>query len=137
MSSENPPAPTAEQTADIAARAAAQHVVVIGGGIGGLVAARECARLGMRVTVLEAADALGGSIRSIDLDGVTLDAGAESFATRGGHVRALVEELGLADAVVAPEGGGAWLSGIPGAPDAPLPKGGLLGIPVNPFQDDV
>src|SRR5690606_19060280 len=132
MSSENPPAPTAEQTADIAARAAAQHVVVIGGGIGGLVAARECARLGMRVTVLEAADALGGSIRSI-----ALDAGAESFATRGGHVRALVEELGLADAVVAPEGGGAWLSGIPGAPDAPLPKGGLLGIPVNPFQDDV
>ncbi|WP_309066163.1 protoporphyrinogen/coproporphyrinogen oxidase [Microbacterium sp.] len=128
---------TSEHTAELAARAAEQHVVVIGGGIGGLVAARECAKVGMRVTLLEAADALGGSIRSAELDGVVVDTGAESFATRGGHVRALVDELGLSDAVVAPGGGGAWLHGIPDAPDAPLPVGGILGIPANPFQDDV
>lgn len=128
---------SSEHPVDIAARAAEQHVVVIGGGIGGLVAARECAKVGMRVTLLEAEEQLGGSIRTAELDGITVDAGAESFATRGGHVRALVDELGLSDAVVPPEGGGAWLSGIPGAPDAPLPKGGLLGIPANPFQEDV
>jgi oxygen-dependent protoporphyrinogen oxidase len=128
---------SSEHPADLAARAADQHVVVIGGGIGGLVAARECAKVGIRVTVLEAASQLGGSIRRAELDGIVIDAGAESFATRGGHVHALVDELGLADAVVAPEGGGAWLSGIPDAPDAPLPKGGLLGIPANPFQEDV
>ncbi|UNK71205.1 FAD-dependent oxidoreductase [Microbacterium sp. H1-D42] len=122
---------------ELAARAAQQHIVVIGGGIGGLVAARECAKVGMGVTLLEASDALGGSIRSAQLDDLTIDAGAESFATRGGHVRALVDELGLADQVVAPEGGGAWLSGIPDAPDAPLPAGGVLGIPANPFVDDV
>lgn len=128
---------TAEQSAELAARAAEQHIVVIGGGIGGLVAARECAKVGMRVTLLEAHAQLGGSIRSAELDGIVVDAGAESFATRGGHVRKLVEELGLSDAIVKPEGGGAWLSGIPDAPDAPLPKGGLLGIPANPFQEDV
>ena len=128
---------SSEHPVDIAARAAEQHVVVIGGGIGGLVAARECAKVGMRVTLLEAEEQLGGSIRTTELDGIIVDAGAESFATRGGHVRALVDELGLSDAVVPPEGGGAWLSGIPGAPDAPLPKGGLLGIPANPFQEDV
>jgi oxygen-dependent protoporphyrinogen oxidase len=128
---------SSEHPADLAARAADQHVVVIGGGIGGLVAARECAKVGIRVTVLEAASQLGGSIRRAELDGIVIDAGAESFATRGGHVHALVDELGLADAVVAPEGGGAWLSGIPDVPDAPLPKGGLLGIPANPFQEDV
>jgi oxygen-dependent protoporphyrinogen oxidase len=128
---------TAEHSAELAARAAEQHVVVIGGGIGGLVAARECAKVGMRVTLLEAQEALGGSIRSAELDGIVVDAGAESFATRGGHVRRLVDELGLSDAIVQPEGGGAWLSGIPDAPDAPLPKGGLLGIPANPFQEDV
>jgi oxygen-dependent protoporphyrinogen oxidase len=128
---------TAEHPAELPARAAQQHVVVIGGGIGGLVAARECAKVGMRVTVLEAQSQLGGSIRPAELDGIVVDAGAESFATRGGHVRRLVDELGLSDAVVTPEGGGAWLSGIPDAPDAPLPKGGLLGIPANPFQDDV
>lgn len=128
---------TSEHSPELAARAAQQHVVVVGGGIGGLVAARECAKVGMRVTLLEAADALGGSIRTADLDGILVDAGAESFATRGGHVKALVDELGLADQVVPPQGGGAWLSGIPDAPDAPLPKGSLLGIPANPFQDDV
>jgi len=128
---------TAEPSAELAARAAAQHVVVVGGGIGGLIAARECAKVGMRVTLLEASESLGGSIRTAELDGITVDVGAESFATRGGHVRELIDELGLADAVVSPQGGGAWLSGIPNTPDAKLPGGGLLGIPANPFQDDV
>ncbi|WP_136030739.1 MULTISPECIES: protoporphyrinogen/coproporphyrinogen oxidase [unclassified Microbacterium] len=129
--------PSAAEPADLAARAAEKHVVVIGGGMGGLVAARECAKVGMRVTVLEAAEALGGALRRVELDGVTLDAGAESYATRGGLVRALVDELGLADRVVPPRAGGAWLSGIPGTGAAPLPVGGVLGIPGNPFQDDV
>lgn len=120
-----------------AARAAEKHVVVVGGGIGGLIAARECAKVGMRVTVLEASDAVGGAIRRAELDGVVVDAGAESFATRGGHVRALLAELGLADRIVAPAPGGAWLAGIPGVGAAPLPVGGILGIPANPFQDDV
>lgn len=123
--------------ADLAARAAERHVVVIGGGIGGLIAARECAKVGMRVTLLERADAVGGAIRRAELDGVVVDAGAESYATRGGHVRALLAELGLSDRIVAPEAGSAWLAGIPGVGAAPLPVGGILGIPANPFQEDV
>ncbi|MGW8482914.1 protoporphyrinogen oxidase [Microbacterium sp. NPDC055903] len=126
-----------DHPAELAARAAELHVVVIGGGIAGLVAARECAKVGMRVTLLESSERLGGAIRSAEIDGVAVDAGAESYATRGGHVRALVEELGLADRVEAPAAGGAWLAGVPGQPPAPLPKGGLLGIPANPFDDDV
>lgn len=129
--------PVPADSADLAARAADTHVVVIGGGIGGLIAARECAKVGMRVTLLEATDAVGGAIRRAELDGVVVDAGAESFATRGGHVRALLAELDLTDRIVAPEAGGAWLAGIPGIGAAPLPVGGILGIPGNPFQDDV
>ncbi|MGM1018708.1 MAG: protoporphyrinogen oxidase [Actinomycetota bacterium] len=128
---------TGSGPADLAARAAERHVVVVGGGISGLVAAWECAKVGMRVTLLEESDVLGGAIRGAVIDGIAVDAGAESYATRGGHVRALVEELGLADRIVAPSGGGAWLAGIPGAPAAPLPAGGVLGIPSNPFRDDV
>ncbi len=123
--------------AELAARAAEKHVVVVGGGIGGLIAARECAKVGMRVTLLESAEALGGAIRRAELDGIALDAGAESFATRGGHVRALVDELGLSDRVVTPAAGGAWVAGLPGGDAAPLPVGGILGIPGNPFQEDV
>ena len=127
---------TAEQ-AELAARAAATHVVVVGAGIGGLIAARECAKVGMQVTLLEGSDVLGGSIRAAELDGLRVDAGAESFATRGGHVRALLDELGLSDRIEAPAAGGAWLAGIPGVGAAPLPVGGILGIPANPFQEDV
>lgn len=123
--------------AELAARAAETHVVVIGGGVGGLIAARECAKVGIRVTVLEASDALGGAIRRAELGGIVVDAGAESYATRGGRVRALIDELGLSDRIVAPEGGGAWVAGVPGVGAAPLPVGGILGIPANPFQDDV
>jgi len=104
---------------ELDARAAEKHVIVIGGGMGGLIAARECAKVGMRVTVLEASDAPGGAIRGAELDGVAVDAGAESFATRGGHVRALITELGIADRIVAPTPGGAWLAGIPGVGAAP------------------
>lgn len=120
-----------------AARAASLHVVIVGGGMSGLVAALRCAKVGLRVTVVEAGAHLGGVVRTAEVDGLRLDVGAESFATRGGHVRALVDELGLGDAVVAPSGGRAWVAGLPGDQAAPLPTGGILGIPANPFADDV
>lgn len=131
---------SAASRAELAARAeraAQKHVVVIGGGIGGLIAARECAKVGMRVTLVESTDAVGGALQRAELDGVMLDAGAESYATRGGHVRELIDDLGLTDRIVAPAAGGAWLAGIPGIGAAPLPVGGILGIPGNPFQEDV
>lgn len=121
----------------LAGRARDAHVMVVGGGVGGLVAALECAKVGMRVTILEASDRLGGLIRSADVAGLTVDVGAESYATRGGHVRALALELGLGDEIVTPNARGAWLAGLPGDAAAPLPKGGLLGIPENPFAEDV
>ena len=125
------------ESASLAARAATRHIVVVGGGVGGLIAARECVKVGMRVTVLEGSDAVGGAIRQAEIDGVVVDAGAESYATRGGRVRALLAELDLSDRIVAPAAGSAWLAGIPGVGAAPLPVGGILGIPSNPFQDDV
>lgn len=120
-------------------RAAATRVAVIGGGIGGLVAAREFAKVGMSVTLFEAGDRLGGAVRSGEVAGLALDLGAESYATRGGHVRALIDDLGIADLVVEPGtgAGGAWVAGLPGGAAAPLPVGGILGIPANPFATDV
>lgn len=121
----------------LARQAHETHVVVVGGGIAGLVAARECAKVGLRVTVLEASGVFGGVVRSAEVGGMTLDVGAESFATRGGVVRGLLAELGLEDHIVAPNPAGAWVAGLPGGAAAPLPKGGVLGIPANPFAPDV
>ncbi|QPZ38736.1 protoporphyrinogen oxidase [Paramicrobacterium chengjingii] len=112
-----------------------RHVVVVGGGIAGLVAAYECARIGVRVTLLEADDRVGGCVRTEQIAGVDVDTGAESFATRGGTVRELIDELGLSDRVVEPSAEGAWLAF--GNSAAPLPKAGVLGIPSNPLADDV
>ena len=85
------------------------HVVVVGGGIGGLVAALECAKVGIRVTVLEASDRLGGVIRSARVGGVTVDLAAEGWSARSGGAHALAGELGLADRLVAAEPVDTWI----------------------------
>jgi oxygen-dependent protoporphyrinogen oxidase len=117
-----------------------KQVAVIGGGIAGLVAARDCARLGLGVTIYEATDAVGGAVASHRVAGLTLDSGAESFAVRRGTVAQFVEDLGLTDLVVAPNAAGAWLH-LPadggGSESFPLPKAGILGIPGSPLADDV
>ncbi|MHA7984671.1 protoporphyrinogen/coproporphyrinogen oxidase [Rathayibacter sp. CAU 1779] len=111
------------------------RVVVIGGGAAGLVAAREIARPGFDVMVLEARPTLGGSVARHEVAGITLDAGAESFATRGGHVASLIDDLGLTAEVVTPLAAGAWLQ-LPGRA-VPTPKAGMLGIPSSPLASDV
>ncbi|MBN9154565.1 MAG: FAD-dependent oxidoreductase [Microbacterium sp.] len=126
--------------AELAARAGDVRVAVVGGGMAGLVAALECAKLGIAVTVFEASDRLGGVLRSARVAGIAVDAGAESYATRGGSVRALIDDLGLSDAVVSPAAGRAWVAGLPGGDGkdaAPLPVGGVLGIPENVWAPDV
>ena len=50
-------------------------VVVIGAGVAGLAAARECAIHGASVLVLEASDDVGGRIRTDEVDGLLLDRG--------------------------------------------------------------
>jgi oxygen-dependent protoporphyrinogen oxidase len=141
------PAEAAEQVGAAAAGQAqlqpdrrTTDVVVIGGGVAGLVAALECARVGLRVTVLERRETIGGCVGRLQLDGLTLDSGAESFATRGGAVANLLEQLGLGDDIATPNPAGAWLvmPGRDGRPvAAPLPRTGMLGIPANPLGEDV
>ena len=117
----------------------ATDVVVVGGGVAGLVAGLECARLGLGVIVLEQAERPGGCVGRIDLDGLALDSGAESFATRNGSVAELLGRLGLEDRIVPPNRDGAWLvwGDRGGRRAAPLPRTGVLGIPANPLGDDV
>ena len=114
---------------------AAPTAVVVGGGISGLLAARELARAGVRTTVLEASGAWGGCVGSHVVAGLTLDSGAESFATRSSAVADLAAGLGLAGKIVAPQPGGAWVQ----LPDGPreLPRTGVLGIPANPWDPEV
>jgi oxygen-dependent protoporphyrinogen oxidase len=101
----------------------------------GLLAARELARAGFDVTVLEASDSWGGCVGSHVVAGLTLDSGAESFATRSSAVADLAAELGLAGNIVSPDPSGAWVQ-LPEGPRE-LPKTGILGIPASPWDPEV
>lgn len=114
----------------------ASRVVVVGGGIAGLVFAREVAKGGWPLTLIEAGDRLGGQVARQTVGGIVVDAAAESFATRGGQVAALAQELGLGDDIVTPAEGPAWLHRVDGS-SVPLPATSVLGIPGVPLARDV
>ncbi|RFS82794.1 protoporphyrinogen oxidase [Actinomadura spongiicola] len=78
------------------------HAVVVGGGIAGLAAARELARGGVRVTVLEGSPLIGGKLRVSEIAGLAVDEGAESVLTRRPEALDLVRDLGRGDDLRAP-----------------------------------
>ena len=104
------------------------EVIVVGAGVAGLTAARELALAGRTVIVLEAGDRPGGTLRTATIGGVDLDVGAEGFSVARPQTRALIDELGLADRVVAPRRSDARLLLDDGLHRIPH---GLLGIPVD------
>jgi oxygen-dependent protoporphyrinogen oxidase len=110
--------------------------IVIGGGIAGLVIARDLAKAGQSVALLEASERLGGEVRRHSVAGIDLDAGAESFATRGDIVATLATQLGLGNDIVMPDPRGAWVLEADGEA-FPLPATGLLGIPGTAMAADV
>ena len=111
--------------------------IVVGGGVGGLVLARRLVLGGAaRVLLVEASDHLGGTVSRHEVGGIALDAGAESFATRGETVAKLLGSLGLGADIVEPNPEGAWLQPASGQPFR-LPENSLLGIPGSPLARDV
>lgn len=58
------------------------RVVVVGAGIGGLVSALLLAQRGLDVTLVDAADAPGGKMRQLQVDGAAIDAGPTVFTMR-------------------------------------------------------
>ncbi len=103
------------------------QAIVVGGGISGLLAARDLQASGFQVSIYEASNTWGGCVARHEVAGTVLDAGAESFATRNSAVADLAAELGLADQIVTPNPAGAWVW-LPDGP-VPLPRTGILGIP--------
>ncbi len=80
---------------------AQKHIVIVGGGITGLAAARTVALRapGATVTVLEAADRLGGKIATVHENGFVVEGGPESWLAAKSWMTDLCADLGLANEV--------------------------------------
>ncbi|KIZ14836.1 protoporphyrinogen oxidase [Streptomyces natalensis] len=103
------------------------HVVVIGGGIAGLAAAHRLLEGGVRVTVLEATDRLGGKLRAGEIAGVPVDLGAESMLARRPEAVELARAVGLGDRLQPPTTASASLWTRQAL--RPMPKGHVMGVP--------
>jgi oxygen-dependent protoporphyrinogen oxidase len=109
------------------------RVVVVGGGITGLTAAYRLVRSAngqpMEVTLLEASDHLGGKLLTVELDGLLLEGGADSFVVRKPWAVDLCKELGLGSELIVPASRGAyvWLGGRL----IPYPERSAFGIPAS------
>ncbi len=127
----------AEPFQDLVDHARHTRVIVVGGGIAGLVAAWECAKVGMAVTVVEASDSLGGTIGATSIAGLDLDAGVTCWSTRGGAVRALVDDVMPDAVIVRPREDRSWIAGFGKGGAAPQPAEQVLGIPANTWDESV
>lgn len=103
-------------------------VVVVGGGITGLVAARDLAGAGAQVALVEP-DRVGGKLQTTPFDGGVLDEAADTFLARVPEGLALCRELGLDGDLVSPASRQAyvWSRGEL----RPLPQGQVLGVPTD------
>ncbi|MGZ4466637.1 MAG: protoporphyrinogen oxidase [Nocardioides sp.] len=117
----DPTTPTAPS-----APAALRHVVVVGGGIAGLAAARALAARGDRVTLLEGSSRLGGKLRRHEVAGLTVDVGAEAMLNRRPEGVALARDLGLDVVHPTLARSTIWTRGAL----RPLPRS-LMGVPLD------
>ncbi|MGH9263414.1 MAG: protoporphyrinogen oxidase [Acidimicrobiales bacterium] len=114
-------------TRSVAALRRPDRVAVVGGGITGLATAWFLRQQGLSATLVEAGDRLGGKIQTLDLDGVPVEAGPDTFLARVPWAVDLCKELGLEAEMVAPATGKAFL--WIGDRLHPLPERHVLGVP--------
>lgn len=104
------------------------RVAVVGGGVAGLTAAYELGKVGIDVLLLEGSDRVGGKLRLAEVDGTTVDVGAEALLARRHEATTLCSEIGLVDEMTHPATSAAaiWTRGAL----RPMPRT-VLGIPAD------
>jgi oxygen-dependent protoporphyrinogen oxidase len=115
----------------------AKRIVIVGGGITGLAAARAAVLRSresgrpVAVTLVERSARFGGNIRTERADGFVLDAGPDSWVVNKPQPTALARELGLGDTLIGtlPENRRYYVTW--GDRFHPVPEGLVLGVPTR------
>ncbi len=110
----------------------ARTVAVIGGGIAGLAAAWSIVndrQADAEVIVYESSSTVGGKLRLTELEGLSLDAGAESMLAVRPEAIALTRSVGLGSSIVNPATASAAV--VSGGELKSLPTGLISGIPTD------
>jgi oxygen-dependent protoporphyrinogen oxidase len=92
--------PLARQIHFEGADVSAKKAVIVGGGFAGLTAGYQLRKAGWEVTLLEAADEVGGRVRTVRKQGYTFDTGATQMSSGYREYLALLDELGMGDQMV-------------------------------------
>ena len=113
----------------------APHIVVVGGGLSGLTTAYRLLRANPdhtspSLTLLEAGRRLGGKLHTIDVDGLPVEAGADSFVVRKPWGVDLCRDLGLENDLVVPGASGAYVWTERGL--TPFVEPSAFGVPAAP-----
>jgi oxygen-dependent protoporphyrinogen oxidase len=103
-------------------------VLVIGGGVAGLIAARAEALAGSNVILLEKLGVLGGQVRAADVAGIRVDVGAEAFSTVTPAFSDFLHGIGLSNQIVDPRGISSHV--LTDSGKHPIPRG-VFGIPAD------
>lgn len=112
-----------------------KRVAIIGGGITGLSCAYYLLQRtaesgdGLRITLIEAEDRLGGKVKTLRRDGFVIERGPDSILKRKPEGLELVEQLGLGADVVTNRTGRSYIL----KDDAlhPIPDGSVMGVPTS------
>jgi len=112
-------------------------VIIVGGGIAGLAAAHRVTELAaargarVRVTLVEAASRLGGTIATERVDGFLVESGADSFLTEKPWALDLCRRIGLDDQLIATRDADRRTFVVRDGRLHPLPEGFLLLAPTR------
>ena len=105
-------------------------VIIVGGGVSGLATAYFLARLGLRSTVFEKSNRLGGLIKTDIIQGCHLEAGPDSYIATKPAVTTLAESLGdLSNQIIGSNDRARRVFVVRRGKLVPLPKGMAMMVP--------
>ena len=113
-------------------RAAKPRVAIVGGGIAGVTAAWQLARLNVAdVTLFEASTRLGGTVETVHRDGFTIECGPDGWVSEKPWAQELAGELGLASELILSNDADRVTYTVHGGDLLAMPDGMRMMVPTN------